>query len=151
MQHSIGLECSGKLAMLAAGQCKILVSAKYWAAQNLGSAKQMRNRQLENWQQDGLHFLLGLTLALTFFGAVVAVIGLLFLLSSVIAPSSLRDAIQNVSHPIQVGVLVISLLEVVAWNLLPLAGFAPQQLARRMSITMAAIMLFMTVSLLFSL
>ncbi len=111
----------------------------------------MRNRQLENWQQDGLHFLLGLTLALTFFGAVVAVIGLLFLLSSVIAPSSLRDAIQNVSHPIQVGVLVISLLEVVAWNLLPLAGFAPQQLARRMSITMAAIMLFMTVSLLFSL
>jgi hypothetical protein len=106
---------------------------------------------MENWRQDGLHFLLGLTLASVFFGAVVAGIGLLVLLLSVIAPSSLREAMLSVSHPIQVAVLAISLVEVIAWNLLPLAGFAPQTLARRMSIGMAAIMLFMTISLLFSL
>jgi hypothetical protein len=111
----------------------------------------MRNRQMADWQQDGRHFLLGLTLASVFFGAVVAVIGLLILLLSLVAPSSLKDAMQSVSHPIQMGVLVISLVEVIAWNLLPSAGFAPQRLARRMSIAMAAIMLFMTVSLLFSL
>ena len=111
----------------------------------------MRPEQREHWQQDGLNFLLGLTLATVFFGAVVAGIGLLTLLLSMVAPSSLRAAMLSVSHPIQVGVLAISLVEVIAWNLLPLAGFAPQRLARRMSIGMAAIMLFMTVSLLFSL
>jgi len=111
----------------------------------------MSNRQMNHWQQDGWHFLLGLTLASVFFGAVVAGMGLLILLLSVIAPSSLRDVIQSISHPIQIGVLAISLVEVIAWNLLPLAGFAPPILARRMSIAMAAIMLFMTISLLFSL
>jgi len=111
----------------------------------------MSNKQMHNWQQDGLHFLLGLTLTSVFFGAVVAGMGLLFLLLSVIAPSSLRDVMQSINHPIQMGVLAISLVEVIAWNLLPLAGFAPQILARRMAIAMAAIMLFMTISLLFSL
>jgi hypothetical protein len=111
----------------------------------------MSNRQMNHWQQDGWHFLLGLTLASVFFGAVVAGMGLLILLLSVIAPSSLRDAMQSISHPIQLGVLVISLVEVIAWNLLPLAGFVSPVLARRMSIAMAAIMLFMTISLLFSL
>lgn len=104
-----------------------------------------------NWRQDGIHFLLGLTLALAFLGAVVSVCGILLLLLSVIAPASLQDAMQSISHPIQVGVLTISLVEVIAWNLLPLVGFAPQRLARRMSLLMAGIMLFMTISLLFSL
>ncbi len=106
---------------------------------------------MENWRQDGLYFLQGLTLTAVFFGAVVAGLGLLILLLSAIAPSSLRDAIQRISHPIQIAVLAISLVEVIAWNLLPLAGFAPQRLASRMAIGMAAIMLFITVSLLFSL
>lgn len=103
------------------------------------------------WQQDGIYLLLGLTLALAFLGAVVAVGGLLLLLLSVIAPASLQAAIQSISQPLQIGVLVIALLEVISWNLLPLIGFAPQRLARRMAVGMAAIMLFMAVSLLFSL
>lgn len=106
---------------------------------------------MEDWREDGRHFLLGLTLTAVFFGAVVAGLGLLLLLLSVVAPASIRTAMFSVSHPIQVGVLAISLIEVIAWNLLPLAGFAPQNLARRMSMGMAAIMLFMTISLLFSL
>jgi hypothetical protein len=104
-----------------------------------------------DWRQDGVHFLLGLTLASVFLGAAVSVGGLLLLLLSVVMPASLQDAMQSISHPIQVGVLAISLAEVIAWNLLPLVGFTSQQLARRMSLLMAGIMLFMTVSLLFSL
>jgi hypothetical protein len=103
------------------------------------------------WQQDGIHFLLGLTLALVFLGAVVTVGGLLLLLLSAVAPASLQAAMQSISQPLQIGVLVLSLLEVIAWNILPLIGFAPQQMARRMAVAMAAIMLFMAVSLLFSL
>lgn len=104
-----------------------------------------------DWRQDGVHFLLGLTLASVFLGAVVSVGGLLLLLLSVVMPAGLQDAMQSISHSIQVGVLAISLAEVIAWNLLPLVGFASQQLARRMSLLMAGIMLFMTISLLFSL
>lgn len=106
---------------------------------------------MENWRRDGIHFLLGLSLALTFFGAVVIIGGLLFLLLSVVAPSSLRQVMQSISQPIQIGLLVIALLEIIAWNVLPLIGFAPQQLARRMAVFMGAVMLFLTVSLLFSL
>ncbi|MFM7423905.1 MAG: hypothetical protein ACKO7W_02685 [Elainella sp.] len=108
-------------------------------------------KPMTNWQQDGVHFLLGLTLALVFLGAVIAVAGLLFLLFSVLVPASLREVMHSLSRPVQIGVLAITLVEVIAWNLLPLIGFASQKLARRMAVAMAAIMLFMTVSLLFSL
>lgn len=105
---------------------------------------------MESWRRDSTYFLLGLSLALVFFGAVVTVGGLLFLLLSAVAPSSLRDPMQAISHPLQIGLLVISLFEVIAWNVLPWLGFVSQQLARRMALIMAAIMLFLSVSLLFS-
>jgi hypothetical protein len=108
-------------------------------------------QQRTGWQQDGIHFLLGLTLASVCLGAVAVVGGLLLLLLSLVAPASLQTAMQAISQPLQIGVLVLALLEVIAWNLLPMIGFVSQQLARRIAVAMAAIMLFMAVSLLFSL
>lgn len=104
-----------------------------------------------NWQQDSWYVLLGLTLTLVFLGAVVTIAGLLILLLSAVAPSSLRQILQSVNQPLQIGLLLMSLLELIAWNLLPMVGFAPERLARRMAVVMGAIMLFTAMSLLFSL
>ena len=106
---------------------------------------------MANWRKDGAYFLLGLTLALAFFGVVVAIGGLLLLLVSVLLPASLEDAFEAISRPLQIGLLIVALLEVIIWNLIPLAGFTSQRLARRIALIMAAIMLFLTISLLFSL
>lgn len=106
---------------------------------------------MQGWRRDGVHVLLGLSLTLVIFGAAVTMGGLLILLLSVVAPSSLREMMQAISHPLQVGLLLISLFEVIAWNLLPWVGFVSQPLAQRMAVIMAAIMLFLSVSLLFSL
>lgn len=106
---------------------------------------------MESWRRDGIHLLLGLSLAMAFFGVVVTVGGLLILLLSLVAPASLQEAMQAISRPLQIGLLVLSLLEVIAWNLLPWVGFVAPELARRIAVMMAAIMLFLSVSLLFSL
>lgn len=106
---------------------------------------------MATWRQDGIHLLLGLTLALVFFGAVVVIGGLLVLLLSVMAPASVRDAMQAFSQLMQAGLLITSLLEIVAWYILPRIGFVQQRLARRMTVIMAVIALFMMMSLLFSL
>ena len=106
---------------------------------------------MTDWRQDARHLLLGLTLAFVFFGAVITIGGLLILLLSVVAPSSIRLAIQSVSQVIQIGLLITALAEVIAWNLLPKIGFSSERMARQMAILMAAILLFMAMSLLFSL
>jgi hypothetical protein len=106
---------------------------------------------MTSWQRDGIHFLLGLTLALVFFGAVITVGGVLLLLLGAVMPSSLRHIVQGFSRPLEIGLLLIAVVEVIAWSLLPLVGFTSQKLGRRMQIGMAAMMLFLAVSLLFSL
>lgn len=106
---------------------------------------------MTDWREDGRHVMLGLTLTLVFFGAVITIGGMLFLLLSVMAPSSIRSAVQSMSQMIQIGLLLTALAEVIAWNLLPKIGFASERMARHMAILMAGILLFMTMSLLFSL
>lgn len=106
---------------------------------------------MATWQRDGIHLLLGLTLATVFLGAVVAVSGLLILLLSVLAPASIRDAMNAFSQLLQAGLLITALLEIIAWYFLPRIGFVHPVLARRMTVVMAAIALFMMVSLIFSL
>ncbi len=106
---------------------------------------------MTSWQRDGIHFLLGFTLAAMFFGVALTAGGLLLLLLSVVMPSSLHQVMQTLNRPLQIGLLVIALVEVIAWNLLPLVSFVSPKLARRMALIMAAVMLFLTISLLFSL
>jgi hypothetical protein len=106
---------------------------------------------MTNWRQDSIHLLLGLTLALVFLGVVITIGGLLVLLLTVMAPSSLRQVIQSINRPMQIGLLVTALVEVIAWNVLPAIGFAPRRMAQRMAVGMGGVMLFMAMSLLFSL
>ncbi len=106
---------------------------------------------MEDWRQNGIHFLLGFTLAIVFLGTIVAIGGLLILLLSVIAPSSLRQAIQPFSQIMQAGLLGIAILDTIAWNVLPVIGFIQAKLARRLAVVTAGIALFMAISLLFSL
>lgn len=106
---------------------------------------------MANWRQDSIHLLLGLTLALVFLGVVITIGGLLVLLLTVIAPSSLRQVMQSINRPMQIGLLATALVEVIAWNLLPSIGFAPRLMAQRMAVGMGGVMLFMAMSLLFSL
>jgi hypothetical protein len=106
---------------------------------------------MATWRQDGLHLLLGLTLATVFFGVAAVVGGLLILLLSAFAPSSIRDAMGEFSQLLQAGLLIAALLEIIAWYVLPRIGFVHPVLARRMTTGMAATALFMMVSLLFSL
>lgn len=106
---------------------------------------------MATWRQDGIHLLLGLTLAVVYSGAVAAVGGLLILLLSVAAPASIRDAMNEFSQLMQAGLLITALLEIIAWYFLPRIGFVQPQLARRMTVGMAALALFMMVSLIFSL
>lgn len=106
---------------------------------------------MATWRQDGIHLLLGLTLATVYLGAVFAIGGLLILLLSVLAPASMRDALNEMSQLLQAVLLIMALLEIIAWYFLPRIGFVRPQLARRMTVGMAAIALFMMVSLLFSL
>lgn len=106
---------------------------------------------MENWRQDGIHLVLGFTLAIVFLGTVVAIAGLIFLLLTVIAPASLRQVIQPFTQMIQAGLLAIAVFDAIAWNVLPMVGFIQPRLARRLAVVTAGIALFMTVSLLFSL
>ncbi len=88
---------------------------------------------------------------MVFFGVAVVVGGGLILLLSAIAPSSVRDAMNEFSQLLQAGLLITALLEIIAWYFLPRIGFVHPILARRMTTGMAAVALFMMVSLLFSL
>lgn len=105
---------------------------------------------MENWQRDGIHFVLGFTLAIVFLGTVVAIVGLLLLLLTVVAPTSLREAIQPFTWMMQAGLLGIAVFDAIAWNVLPTIGFIQPKLARRLAVVTAGIALFMTISLLFS-
>lgn len=95
--------------------------------------------------------MLGLTLTTVFLGAVVAIGGLLILLLSALAPSSIQAMMQEFSQLMQASLLITALVEIIAWYCLPRVGFVRHRLARRMTVVMAAIALFMMVSLLFSL
>ncbi|MCU0523830.1 MAG: hypothetical protein MUF72_03285 [Elainella sp. Prado103] len=106
---------------------------------------------MTNWQRDGIYFLLGFTLTIVFLGMVVLVGGLCLLLLSVIAPVSIRDAMQPFTQILQPILLGLAIGETIAWNLLPKIGFAEPKLAQRFAVVMAGIALFSVISLLFSL
>lgn len=103
---------------------------------------------MANWQRDGIHLLLGLTLALTFLGFVAVLGGMLFLLVLVVAPASIQQLVEPVGPLMRSVLLLLALIEVLIWNVLPTVGFASQRLARRMALVMAASALLLVISLL---
>jgi hypothetical protein len=105
---------------------------------------------MANWQRDGIHVLLGLTLALAFLGFVTVLGGILFLLMLLVAPASIQQLVEPVGPLLRSVLLLLALAEVLIWNVLPTIGFASPQLARRLATVMAVAALLLVISLLFA-
>lgn len=95
-------------------------------------------------QQDGVHFLQGLTVALAFQAAAITLGGVLLVFAVAFAPAGLEDNLQAIGGRELAGNLMLAaLVQAIVWGWLSYIRFVGQRLGRLMMYGMGIITLLM--------
>ena len=100
-------------------------------------------------QQDGIHFLQGLTVAMAFQAAVITLGGAVLVFAVAFAPAGLEDNLQSIGGRELAGNLMLAaLVQAIVWAGLPYIRFVGWRVGRLMMYGMGAITLLMFVMVL---